>query len=170
MTLGEFHKAQEDDSFVIKIRKHKTLITHGHRNIVLSPSLHQWMNVIVSKFTWKCTYPRYSRSIFTLNSRPMGPSAVGCQIGSCWAKVFGKEAGGATAFPKGCCFSCTPQWCGAERTWLAWWTTRSQQPTSFIFLKPKLHLQFKPQSIWANWCMVASPQRQMNLEKLPTII
>ena len=106
MTLGEFCKAQEEDgSFVIKIRKHKTFTTHGHANIVLSPSLHQWMNIFVSKFrnSLENAPTQDTAEVFlTLNSQPMRPSAVGSQIGSCWAKVFGKEAGtgGATAFRK----------------------------------------------------------------------
>ena len=51
MTLGEFRKSQEEDGcFVIKVKKHKTLMTHGPAKLVLSSSLHQWMNIFISKF------------------------------------------------------------------------------------------------------------------------
>ena len=106
MTLGEFRKAQEEDGcFVVKVRKHKTFTTHGPAHLILSSSLHQWMEIFISKFRDSIANGNTddaAQVFLTWSNQPMQSSQIGCQIGSCWAKVFGKEAGagGATAFRK----------------------------------------------------------------------
>ena len=51
MTLGEFRKAREENGcLVVNVKKHKTFTTHGPAPVVLSSSLHQWMEIFISKF------------------------------------------------------------------------------------------------------------------------
>ena len=99
-------KAQEEDGcFVVKVKKHKTFTTHGPAHLVLSASLHHWMEIFISRFrnTLGGVSTDDAAPVFlTWTNKTMNSSHVGCQIGSCWGKVFGKEAGagGATAFRK----------------------------------------------------------------------
>lgn len=63
------------------------------------------MEIFISKFrnTLGGANTNDAAPVFlTWTNKPMHSSHVGCQIGSCWGKVFGKEAGagGATAFRK----------------------------------------------------------------------
>ena len=104
-TLGEFRKAKERDGcYVVQVKKHKTFTTHGPSPVVLSLSLYQWMEIFILKFcnavAENCDDA--AQVFLTWKGRPMHSSAIGCQIGSCWGKVFGKDAaaGGATAFCK----------------------------------------------------------------------
>lgn len=106
MTLGEFRKAQEEDGcYVVQVKKHKTFTTHGPAHLVLSFSLYQWMKIFISKFrnaVGNESSDDAATVFLTWSNRPMHSSQIGCQIGSCWGKVFGKDAGagGATAFRK----------------------------------------------------------------------
>lgn len=106
MTLGEFRKAHEEDGcLVVKVKNHKTFTTHGPAHLILSSSLHQWMEIFISKFRNSIANGNNddaAKVFLTWSNQPMQSSQIGCQIGSCWGKVFGKEAGagGATAFRK----------------------------------------------------------------------
>ena len=106
MTVGEFNKAQSlDDSFVVKVKKHKTFSTHGPVNLVLTPTLHNWMKIFISKFRLpvaNMTCKDGETVFLTWSNRRMDSSHIGSQINSSWGKVFGKEGavGGATAFRK----------------------------------------------------------------------
>jgi hypothetical protein len=95
MTVGEFMSSQRlDDSFVVKVKKHKTFTTHGPANLVFSTTLHNWMMIFFNKFhypvadmTCKDTKPVF----LTWKNRPMTASHIGSQINSAWGKLFGKE-------------------------------------------------------------------------------
>ena len=106
MTLGEYRQAKEEDRcYVVQIKKHKTFTTYGPVHLVLSFSLHQWMKIFISKFRNVVANERTDDTapvFLTWSNRKMHASHLGCQIGSCWGKVFGNEAGagGATAFQK----------------------------------------------------------------------
>ena len=104
MTFGEFRKGQEEDGFfVVEVNKHKTFTTHGPAHLVLSASLHHWMEIFISKFrnTLGGANTNDATPVFlTWTNKPMHSSHVGCQISSCWGKVFGKEAGAGAAFRK----------------------------------------------------------------------
>lgn len=105
MTLQEFEKAtEEDECFVVRVKNHKTLTTHGPVNLVFS-SLYRYTKIFIEKF--RNNLPDVSTVgdvpvFITWNQGKMSSSQVGAQIGSCWGKVFGKRAsiGGATAFRK----------------------------------------------------------------------
>lgn len=106
MTLGEFRQGfDQDGCYVVQVKKHKTFTCHGPVHLVLSLSLHQWMKIFIAKFrnVVASESSEDSAPVFlTWSNRKMRASQIGCQIGSCWGKVFGKEAGagGATAFRK----------------------------------------------------------------------
>ena len=47
-TMEEFNNAQSlDNSFVVKVKEHKTFSTHGPVNLVLTPTLHNWMKISI---------------------------------------------------------------------------------------------------------------------------
>lgn len=106
MKMAEFRKAQKlDDSFVVKVTKHKTYETHGPANVVLTPTLHNWMNIFIRKFRNPVADSQHGDAepvFLSWGNRAMDSSQVGSQMNSCWGKVFGKEVstGGATAFRK----------------------------------------------------------------------
>ena len=61
------------------------------------------MEIFISKFrnTLGGANTNDAAPVFlTWTNKPMHSSHVGCQIGSCWGKVFGKEAGAGGAFRK----------------------------------------------------------------------
>ena len=106
MTLDEFGNCtKEQDRFVVRVKKHKTFSTHGPVNLVLTSSLHEYLKIFISKFRNQIpaveTMPT-STIFVSWRGVPLDSSQVGAQIGSCWGKVFGKEAstGGATSFRK----------------------------------------------------------------------
>ena len=105
MTLEEYSTStKEGDSFVIRVKKHKTFSTHGPANLVLTSSLHFltiFVNVFRNQIPAVETTPK-STVFLSWRGTPLDSSQVGTQIGSCWGKVFGKEAstGGATSFRK----------------------------------------------------------------------
>lgn len=106
MTVREFNNAQSlDNNFVIKVKKHKTFSTHGSVNLILTPTLHNWMKIYISKFRFpvaNMTCKDGEPVFLTWSNRRMDSSHIGNQINSSWGKVFGKEGavGGATAFRK----------------------------------------------------------------------
>ena len=89
----------------MKVKKHKTFTTHGPVNLVMTPTIYNWMKIFISKFR----YPLADNTsnddepvFLTWGNKPMHSSQIGVQMGSAWGKVFGEEAGtgGATAFKK----------------------------------------------------------------------
>ncbi|CAB3991928.1 Neurofilament medium polypeptide [Paramuricea clavata] len=106
MTLAEFNNAtKQDDCIVVHVKKHKTFTTHRPAHIVLSSSLCEYVKIFIERF--RNALPEVlcsSQSIVFLRftGTALDSSQFGAQIGSCWGKVFGKEAsmGGATAFRK----------------------------------------------------------------------
>ena len=106
MTLEEFKQATlEEGCYVVRVKKHKTFTTHGPVNVVLHLTLHKYVEIFISKMR-NClpdTNLDTKETVFlTWKGCEMYSSHVGSQIGSCWGKVFGKEAstGGATSFRK----------------------------------------------------------------------
>ena len=54
MTVGEYSRmAKESDEFVVLVKNHKTLSTHGHARIVFSPRLKRWMDVFLRELRLK---------------------------------------------------------------------------------------------------------------------
>ncbi|XP_028418609.1 uncharacterized protein LOC114544058, partial [Dendronephthya gigantea] len=105
MTMEEFQNAtQQDDCYVVRVKKHKTFTTHGPAHLVLSSSIHNYMKVFIEKLRRCIPDVNACQPIVFLSYRgtPLDSSQVGAQIGSCWGKVFGKKAsmGGATSFRK----------------------------------------------------------------------
>ncbi|CAB4043461.1 Neurofilament medium polypeptide, partial [Paramuricea clavata] len=104
MTMEEFQNAiQQDDCYVVRVKKHKTFTTHGPAHLVLSSSLHNYMKVFIDKLrNFLPDFTPQSTVFLSFRCTPLDSSQVGAQIGSCWGKVFGKEAsmGGATSFRK----------------------------------------------------------------------
>lgn len=50
MTLGELRRmTKENDDFLVLVKDHKTLSTHGPARIVLSPKLKSWVNIFVQE-------------------------------------------------------------------------------------------------------------------------
>ena len=106
MTLQEFERATlEDECFVVRVKNHKTLCSHGPANVVLNKSLHRYTKIFIEKFRNQLPGVRTDGDapvFITWKQGKMTSSQVGAQMGSCWGKVFGKETstGGATAFRK----------------------------------------------------------------------
>ncbi|CAB4029523.1 Hypothetical predicted protein [Paramuricea clavata] len=106
MTLEEFQNAHQDgDDYVVKVKKHKTFTTHGPAHIVMPTAIYMWLGIFVSNFRNKLGEVDKGDNapvFLSWNLHPVNSSHIGKQMGSCWGKVFGKEAsgGGATAFRK----------------------------------------------------------------------
>lgn len=106
MTLLEFGQAtKEDGCYVVRVKDHKTFTTHGPVNVVFSAFLYNYTQIFIEKFRNTMegvSSDGHSFVFLSANLRKLSSSQVGCQIGSCWGKVFGKgtTSGGATAFRK----------------------------------------------------------------------
>ena len=104
MTMEEFQNAiEQDDCYVVRVKKHKTFTTHGPAHLVLSSSLHNYMKVFIEKLrNFLPDFTPQNTVFLSFRCTPLDSSQVGAQIGSCWGKVFGKKAsmGGATSFRK----------------------------------------------------------------------
>ena len=106
VTLDELKNASEENgSFVVSLKKHKTFETHGPVDLVLSPSLFNYVKIFIRQFRSKLenvSNESNSKVFLSWTGASMSSSRVGSQIGSCWGKVFGKQnyAGGATSFRK----------------------------------------------------------------------
>ena len=75
---------------------------HGPAHLVLSSTLHNWMEIFIAKLHTTVVDGKTNKDdelvFLTWSNHPMGSSLIGSQINSSWAKIFGKEAGcgGAT--------------------------------------------------------------------------
>ena len=106
MTLHEFENASEEDgSFVMKVKNHKTFSTHGPVDLVFTPTLFNYVKIYIAKFRNQLegvSTDDDSTVFLTWRAGVMNSSLIGAQMKSCWKKVFGKECSveGATAFRK----------------------------------------------------------------------
>jgi site-specific recombinase XerD len=106
MTLREFRQAtKEDDCFIVRVKDHKTFTTHGPVSVIFTASLYSYTQIFIEKLRNHLegvSTDGDSAVFLSVTLKKMTSSHVGSQIGSCWGKVFGKEAvlGGATAFRK----------------------------------------------------------------------
>lgn len=105
MTLAEYKKAcKDEDDLVVNVKKHKTFTTHGPAHIVMSSTIYEWVGIFITQLRNKLgdvDLDDTATVFISWNVRAMDSSHIGKQIGSCWGKVFGKEAaGGGATFRK----------------------------------------------------------------------
>lgn len=104
MTVAEYDRmAKESDEFVVLVKNHKTVSTHGPARIVFSPKLKSWMDVFLRevrlKFTPSNTGP--DKCIFiTSSGEPMVSSQSNKAIKSVWKKAEVEGAPSSTLFRK----------------------------------------------------------------------
>ena len=104
MTVAEYNKmAKEGDKFVVLVKNHKTVSTHGPARIVFSPKLKSWMDVFLRevrlKFFASNTGPD-ERVFITSNGEPMVSSQINKAIKSVWKKAEVEGAPSSTLFRK----------------------------------------------------------------------
>ena len=106
MTIDECNDAKEEDgSFVVLVRGHKTYTVYGPARIVLSPSLYGYLKIYIEQFRNElpgvliATKPNV---FLSFSGVFLSSSQVGEQMSALWGKVFQKESsiGGATSFRK----------------------------------------------------------------------
>ena len=88
MTLQEFERVTlEDECFVVRVKNHKTLCSHGPANVVLNKSLYRYTKIFIEKFRNQLPGVRADGDapiFITWKQGKMTLSQVGAQMGSCW--------------------------------------------------------------------------------------
>lgn len=91
MTLGEFSRmTKENDEFLVRVKDHKILSTHGPARIVLSMKLKSWVNVFVNEVRTQIagsTDGPEQRLFLSFSGEPMASSQINKAIKSIWKKA-----------------------------------------------------------------------------------
>ncbi|KAK3720320.1 hypothetical protein QZH41_020401 [Actinostola sp. cb2023] len=95
MTLGELRKAKKDnDQMVVTVMNHKTLVSHGPANVVLSPMVLKWLQAFITYMRNHLAGAGTSDSckiFLSWSAKEMSSSMVSAQLNSCWQKAMGKQ-------------------------------------------------------------------------------
>ena len=104
MTVAEYNRmAKESDEFVVLVKNHKTVSTHGPARIVFSPKLKSWMDVFLREVRLKFTASNAEpdKCVFvTSNGEPMVSSQINKALKSVWKKAEVEGAPSSTLFRK----------------------------------------------------------------------
>ena len=89
MTVGQFSQARiVDGSYVVSVTDHKTAYSYGPAKIVLSPSLHSWVNAYVEKLRSAIVSSLSPENLFlTWNGEALVSGQVTRAIQSIWKKA-----------------------------------------------------------------------------------
>ena len=104
LTVAEYNRmAKESDEFVVVVKNHKTVSTHGPARIVFSPKLKSWMDVFLREVRLKFTPSNAGpdKCVFaTSNGETMVSSQINKAIKSVWKKAEVAGAPSSTLFRK----------------------------------------------------------------------
>jgi hypothetical protein len=90
MTLNA---SEEDGSFVVRVKNHKTFTTHVPVDLVFTSTLFQYVKIYIARFRNQLagvSTDANTTVFLTWNTAPMSSSCVGAQMKSSWKKVFGR--------------------------------------------------------------------------------
>ena len=101
MTVGEYSRmAKESDEFVVLVKNHKTLSTHGQARIVFSPRLKSWMDVFLREVRLKFASSDSGTDKCVFLSSNGESSQINKAIKSVWKKAEVEGAPSSTLFRK----------------------------------------------------------------------
>ncbi|CAH3189238.1 unnamed protein product [Porites lobata] len=104
MTVAEYDRmTKESDEFVVLVKNHKTLSTHGSARIVFSAKLKSWMDVFLREVRLKITASNTGPDncvFITSTGEAMVSSQINKAIKSVWKKAEVEGAPSSTLFRK----------------------------------------------------------------------
>ena len=103
MKLAEFkNMRKQGDEFVISVKDHKTLATHGPARIVLSAKLYSWMQIFVAEVrSIICSSSDSKKCVFlSWTGEPLASSQINKALKSVWKKAEVDGTPSSTLFRK----------------------------------------------------------------------
>lgn len=103
MRMSEFKNMhKEGNEFVISVKNHKTLVTHGPARIVLSAKLYSWMQIFVAEVrSTVCSSSDNKKCVFlSWTGEPLASSQISKALKSVWKKAEVDGTPSSTLFRK----------------------------------------------------------------------